>query len=882
MQRSKWLQLKAGGVNTACSPSLPVKVEFKPYKAPFKQIDENVSKGGRKRKRVDYSSMGGGGDNGADGDADAGSDSDAENRAAGGKAGKKKKGIQMDAKFMKGVGQNGAPLVSNKHSFIKLKRKGGDHKSQFRFPTMRNKEGDVKELKPSFQPLGVRAVTEIPPRPLHDPMGESAIVLFDPTVHDRDLQREKERLHLLQLQAEERLSQAEQQQSELQSGSDPPASSSTTTTSSETASAIVKSVHKSLAEMLGIAKKDAKQEIVKVPVVIDPQLAKILRPHQVEGVKFLYRCSTGLVQENCYGSIMADGMGLGKTLQCIALMWTLLRQSPLPRKPTIEKCIIACPSTLVRNWANELKKWLKDKEPGSLVIDGTLSKEAMIESVRRWCDTRGKSVTRPVMIVSYETLRNLTTVLGEAEVGLLLCDEGHRLKNADSLTFKALQAIKVKRRIILSGTPIQNDLTEYFALLDFANPNLLGSAIDFHKNFEQHILRGRDSDASEKEIAKGEEKLKEFTALVSKFIIRRSNELNTKYRMYAPCYGESIANVHLFFCLIVPVKYEHVVFCQMSDFQRDLYRHFLKSPDIRQMLRGKGSQPLKAINVLKKLCNHPDLLKLEEDIPGGDKFYPDDYKAGVGRFVNFDLSGKTQVLERFIRKMRRDSKDKIVLISNYTQTLDVFERMCRQNNWGSFRLDGTMTAKKRQKYVDEFNDPEQVDRFVFLLSSKAGGCGINLIGANRLVLFDPDWNPAADQQALARVWREGQTKTCFVYRFISTGSIEEKILQRQLSKQALSKCVVDEAENQERQFSLKDLKVLFEFNEDTESDTHDTLKCPRCRDGVMHTKAPAMLNEDCNSWNHYSRKQFKDIHDDLLREELGHEIVSFVFQFCST
>ena len=137
---------------------------------------------------------------------------------------------------------------------------------------------------------------------------------------------------------------------------------------------------------------------------------------------------------------MADGMGLGKTLQCISLMWTLLKQSPTAGKPTIEKCIIACPSTLVRNWANEMTKWLTEKAPGLLVIDGSQTKEQMINSVHRWCDVRGRAVTQPVMIVSYETLRNIVDVLGEAEVGLLLCDEGHRLKNSDSLTFKALDS----------------------------------------------------------------------------------------------------------------------------------------------------------------------------------------------------------------------------------------------------------------------------------------------------------------------------------------------------------------------------------------------------------------------------------------------------------
>lgn len=250
------------------------------------------------------------------------------------------------------------------------------------------------------------------------------------------------------------------------------------------------------------------------------------------------------------------------------------------------------------------------------------------------------------------------------------------------------------------------------------------------------------------------------------------------------------------------------------------------------------------------------------------------------------------------------TNDKIVLISNYTQTLDVFSALCRQRGYGHLRLDGTMNVSKRQKLVDRFNDPNNPDITVFLLSSKAGGCGINLIGANRLVLFDPDWNPAADQQALARVWRDGQPKDCFVYRFIATGSIEEKIFQRQSHKQSLSSCVVDSAEDVERHFSSDSLKELFQLREGTRCDTHDTFKCKRCReeDGKQMTKAPAMLYGDTSSWNHFVNgpkdgvrrnggdekpaKQAEagtlgEIQDHLLKAETEFDDVSAVFQYIS-
>ncbi|TFY81562.1 hypothetical protein EWM64_g2452 [Hericium alpestre] len=717
---------------------------------------------------------------------------------------------------------------------------------KYAIPVMKTKDGEVVRTVASNPSLGIRPQVNLIPRPLHDPMEDHAIVLYDPTIDDRETDEERK-----EREKEEAKTKAAKEAMEKNVGLYNP--------------------HKSLKELLG-GGKEKKKGNDKVPVVIDPRLCKVLRPHQVEGVKFLYRCTTGMVVENQYGCIMADEMGLGKTLQCIALLWTLIKQSPHAGKPTIDKCIIACPSSLVKNWANELVKWLGKDAITALAVDGKGSKADLLERVARWVAASGRNVTQPVMIVSYETLRTLTVHLANCKIGLLLCDEGHRLKNSESLTFQALDSLDVKRRVILSGTPIQNDLSEYFSLLNFAKPNFLGSKMDFRKNFENVIIRGRDADATDKSRADCEKKLKELGDLVSKFIIRRTNDLLSKY---------------------LPVKYEQVVFCGLSDFQLSLYRLFISSPEIKALLRGAESQPLKAINILKKLCNHPELLDLPKDLHGSDNLIPEGF-CGAGSSsnsrgrgtvpaVHAEWSGKFLVLERFLHRIRTETTDKIVLISNYTQTLDIFERLMRSKKYGYFRLDGTMSIPKRQKLVDQFNNPEGKE-FVFLLSSKAGGCGINLIGANRLILFDPDWNPAADQQALARVWRDAFVADFlrgFVYRFISTGTIEEKIFQRQASKQALSSAVVDEKENAERHFSLDSLRQLFLFNEKTLCETHETFKCKRCKNGKQMIKAPALLYGDASTWNHFTNAELKSNHDDLLRAEVGLPEVSFVFQYIS-
>jgi len=720
----------------------------------------------------------------------------------------------------------------NKYPVFKVKDKDTQFRQRFAVPLINKDVGSYNPFRPA-PTLGMRKGAVFVAKPLHDPSGEFAIVLFDPTIDDKPTTIEE----VLKLSQEENKPTLE-----------------------------VPIMHRSLADILGLKKEV--EDHPKVPVVIDPRLSKVLRPHQVEGVKFLYRCVTGLIDQKANGCIMADEMGLGKTLQCIALMWTLLKQSPEAGKSTIQKCVIACPSSLVRNWANELVKWLGKDAVTPFAVDGKASKDELTSQLKQWSVASGRSVVRPVLIVSYETLRLNVENLANTPIGLLLCDEGHRLKNGESQTFTALNGLNVDRRVILSGTPIQNDLMEYFSLLNFANPNLLGTCAEFRKHYELPILRGRDAAGTDADQQKGNERLVELLALVNKFIIRRTNDILSKY---------------------LPVKYEHVVFCNLAPFQLDLYNYFVQSPEIKALLRGKGSQPLKAIGMLKKLCNHPDLLNLPDDLPGCEKFFPDDYvpkdARGRDRDVKTWYSGKMQVLDRMLARIRQDTNDKIVLISNYTQTLDIFDKLCRSRNYGCLRLDGTMNVNKRQKLVDKFNDPEG-DEFVFLLSSKAGGCGLNLIGANRLVLFDPDWNPAADQQALARVWRDGQKKDCFVYRFITTGSIEEKIFQRQSHKQSLSSCVVDSAEDVERHFSLDSLKELFQYKPDTTSDTHDSFKCKRCKpDGKQYLKAPALLYGDTSSWNHFVNDgeagALGKIQDLLLRQETADQAVSAVFQYIS-
>lgn len=291
-------------------------------------------------------------------------------------------------------------------------------------------------------------------------------------------------------------------------------------------------------------------------------------------------------------------MGLGKTLQCITLLWTLLRQGP-DCKPLINKAVIVCPSSLVKNWYNEFGKWLGHRVNALAIENG--SKEATIRTLEQYMANQSQRTGTPVLIISYETFRIYAEILTASEVGLLLCDEGHRLKNCENLTYTALMGLKTKRRVLLSGTPIQNDLTEYYSLIHFVNPGMLGTRQEFKRQYENIILRGQDAGSTDKEREKATERLTTLTNIVNQCLIRRTNQILTKY---------------------LPVKFEMVICVKLSELQMELYKNFLKSDSLKKNVLGQSKATLSALSSitnLKKLCSHPDLV-YDKILEGGEGF----------------------------------------------------------------------------------------------------------------------------------------------------------------------------------------------------------------------------------------------------------------------
>lgn len=553
-----------------------------------------------------------------------------------------------------------------------------------------------------------------------------------------------------------------------------------------------------------------KDQISTVPVVLDPFLQKRMRPHQVEGVQFLFDCSVGQVIRNGEGgegAILADEMGLGKSLQAIALIWTLVKQGP-HGKPLAKKAIIVCPASLVRNWMNEIRKWLGDERLKALSLESGASTYDSQAALTAYIN----GDLRKVLVISYESFRSNADQLYKAKCGLMICDEGHRLKSSGgNKTIDALRKLPCRRRVILTGTPVQNDLEEFFAVCDFVNPGCFGSLTSFRNVFANPIIASRDSRAVSNIRELGIARAKELSRITSRFVIRRTSRLLEEY---------------------LPPKHETAIFCRLQPKQEQQYEQEARQRYADIMGIDGTAAALCAINYLRKICSHP-VLTSEIDDDHERNYVQYHTKPGPeilqSESIKIEESVKLQVTEALCEACLA-RQDRIVIVSNFTTVLNLVGEMLRRKNISFCRLDGSTAVNQRGDIVRQFNNGTLGN--VFLLSAKAGGVGLNLIGANRLILFDPDWNPATDVQAMARIWRDGQTKPVFVYRLLCTGTIEEKIYQRQLFKHELQKAVDSDAKiNKTFQsefngnFTAEELRGIFDYKGAVEyCDTLDVLE----------------------------------------------------------
>ncbi|KAF7595647.1 hypothetical protein BBP40_005395 [Aspergillus hancockii] len=525
----------------------------------------------------------------------------------------------------------------------------------------------------------------------------------------------------------------------------------------------------------------------RIPGDIHP----LLFDYQKTGVQWLWE-----LQQQQVGGIIGDEMGLGKTIQVISFLAGLHYSNKLT-KPVI----VVCPATLMKQWVNEFHRWwppfrvsiLHTSGSGMVNIRNETSREDALLS--QTVDTRrslagmkaGRKVVKRVveeghvLVTTYSGLQTYAPLLIPVEWGCAVLDEGHKIRNPNTSITIHCKELRTPHRIILSGTPMQNNLTELWSLFDFVFPMRLGTLVNFRNQFEFPIRQGGYANASNLQVqtaAKCAETLKDA---ISPYLLQRF-----KIDVAAD----------------LPKKSEQVLFCKLTKLQRQAYKAFLGSEEMQSILRGRR-QVLYGVDILRKICNHPDLQS--------HKFIA--HKPGYG---NPDKSGKMQVVKSLL-ELWKETGHKTLLFAQHRIMLDILQKFVGSLSGFNYRrMDGTTPIAHRQSMVDEFNNDPNIH--VFLLTTKVGGLGVNLTGADRVLIYDPDWNPSTDVQARERAWRLGQKRDVTVYRLMTAGTIEEKIYHRQIFKQFLTNKILKDPK-QRQTFQMSDLHDLFSFGDENQGPT---------------------------------------------------------------
>lgn len=475
-------------------------------------------------------------------------------------------------------------------------------------------------------------------------------------------------------------------------------------------------------------------------VALPKELHATLRPYQQRGYSWMYKnTNTGI------GSIIADDMGLGKTVQVIALLLKLKEEQRLDKN----KALIIVPTTLLSNWEKEIEKFAPALQYATFHgPNRQINKEA------------------DVLLTSYGIARSDQEALGKIKWCVTVIDESQNIKNPGTAQTKAIKKLKSDIRIAMSGTPVENRLSEYWSVFDFTNKGFLGSAKKFNEQYAKPIEVDRDKKAIE-----------QFKIITSPFIMRR---LKTDKTIISD----------------LPEKIENEHYAQLTKEQAAVYQNIINEvmPSIdeieqndkdRQMKR-KGLV-LKMIIALKQVCNHPSqYLKKDDHDP--------------------NLSGKVQLLFQLLNSIYENG-EKVLIFTQFKEAGLMLEQLINQQfNQPVQFLHGGTTRKKREQMVEDFQSESYLKTFI--LSIKAGGTGLNLTEASHVIHFDLWWNPAVEQQATDRAYRIGQKKNVMVYRLITRNSFEEKINEMIQSKKELAELTVSTGEKWIGNLSNEELKAL--------------------------------------------------------------------------
>jgi len=466
------------------------------------------------------------------------------------------------------------------------------------------------------------------------------------------------------------------------------------------------------------------------------QIKAKLRDYQVSGFQWL-----SLLHEMNWAGCLADDMGLGKTLQTITFLQHIQNQHPGKTH------LIVCPTSLIFNWENELKKFAPK-----------LGFHIHYGSEREWNDEHFEK--HDIVITSYGNLRSDIEQFVNFHFGYVILDESQAIKNPAAQISKAVRLLKADNRLVLSGTPVQNNTFDLYSQFDFLNPGLLGSQEFFRNEFANPIDKNGDK-----------EKTELLRKMVNPFMLRRTKDQVAKD---------------------LPAKTEMILWCEMDKKQRtiyntikDQYRNAVLGKIEEEGMGKSGIYILQGLLKLRQVCNSPSILNEEEKYP--------------------NVSVK---LEELMRELEENTGDhKVLVFSQFTSMLELIEKELTAKNMTYSYLDGSVSQKNRKVAVENFQNDPTIR--IFLISLMAGGVGLNLTAADYVYLVDPWWNPAAEQQAIDRTHRIGQNKKVFAYKMICKDTVEEKIIELQKRKKDLASDLITEESGFVKKLTRDDVEFLF-------------------------------------------------------------------------
>ena len=471
-------------------------------------------------------------------------------------------------------------------------------------------------------------------------------------------------------------------------------------------------------------------KIKKIKAKIPDGLKSILRNYQKDGVNWLKQLS-----ELGFGGILADDMGLGKTLEVISFVASEKKQAP---------SLVVCPSSLTYNWYNEIKRFAPFMS--AVIVDGI--KEEREEALKNLDG-------HDFVITSYPLIRRDIDMYADLEFSYMFIDESQHIKNPDTMSAKAVKKIKAGCKFALSGTPVENSLTELWSVFDFVMKGYLNTRKDFASRYDR-------LDAQE-----NAEELSELEKKIRPFVLRR---------MKKDVLSE------------LPDKIENTIFCDFVPEQKKVYEafHAIAKKEVLELLddKGSGMQILTLLLRLRQICCHPSL-------------FDENYKKDSAKLI---------LLEDIVTSAISHGH-RILIFSQFTSMLDIIRKRLKNSGFDCFFIDGKTPSVMRTQLCEKFNEGEKK---IFLISLKAGGTGLNLTGADTVIHYDPWWNPAVMDQATDRAYRIGQNKSVQVIRLATRGTIEEQILKLAEKKKELAESVIKKNTKTVSKLSREEILALFE------------------------------------------------------------------------